>query len=59
MIDASRTDTDALLRVRAEIDRAGGTVVGSILNRDNSDGSSVFRRDRYSYERVSASLSSQ
>lgn len=58
VVDSSRTDTDTLLRVRAEIDRAGGTVVGAILNRDNSDvGGSVLRKDRYAYEKVTASRS--
>ena len=58
--DSSRTDTDTLLRVRAEIDRAGGKVVGAILNRDNSDvGGSVLRKDRYAYEKVTASRSSE
>lgn len=56
VVDSNRTETDTLLRVRAEIDRAGGQVVGSILNRDDSDGGSILRRDRYAYERVTASL---
>jgi capsular exopolysaccharide synthesis family protein len=60
VVDSSRTDTDTLLRVRAEIDRAGGKVVGAILNRDNSDvGGSVLRKDRYAYEKVTASRSSE
>lgn len=60
VVDSSRTDTDTLLRVRSEIDRAGGTVVGAILNRDNSDGGGgVLRKDRYAYERVTASRASQ
>jgi Mrp family chromosome partitioning ATPase len=60
VVDSSRTDTDTLLRVRAEIDRAGGTVVGAILNRDNSDVSgSVLRKDRYAYEKVTASRAAE
>ena len=56
IVDSSRTDTDTLLRVRAELDRAGGNVVGAILNRDDSDsGGSLLRKDRYAYERVGAS----
>lgn len=55
VVDSSRTDTDTLLKVRSEIDRAGGRVVGAILNRDNSDtGGGVLRKDRYAYERVTA-----
>ena len=60
VVDSSRTDTDTLLRVRAEIDRSGGNVVGAILNRDDSDtGRSVLRKDRYAYEKVGASRASQ
>jgi len=61
VVDSNRTDTDTLLRVRAEIDRAGGTVVGAILNRDNSDGGGggVLRKDRYAYEKVTASRASE
>lgn len=60
VVDSSRTDTDTLLRVRSEIDRAGGTVLGAILNRDDSDGGGgVLRKDRYAYERVTASRASQ
>ena len=60
VVDSSKTDTDTLLRVRSEIDRAGGTVVGAILNRDDSDGGGgVLRKDRYAYERVTASRASQ
>lgn len=60
VVDSNRTDTDTLLRVRAEIDRAGGNVVGAILNRDNSDsgGGGVLRKDRYAYEKVTASRAS-
>lgn len=60
IVDSSRTDTDTLLRVRAELDRAGGNVVGAILNRDDSDsGGSLLRKDRYAYERVGASRATQ
>ena len=57
IVDSSRTDTDTLLRVRAEIDRAGGNVVGAVLNRDNSDngGGGLLRKDRYAYEKATAS----
>ena len=59
VVDSSRTDTDTLLKVRSEIDRAGGTVVGAVLNRDNSDtGGGILRKDRYAYEKVTASRAS-
>lgn len=60
IVDSSRTDTDTLLRVRAEIDRAGGNVIGAVLNRDDSDtGGGVLRKDRYAYAKVGASRASQ
>jgi capsular exopolysaccharide synthesis family protein len=59
VVDASRTDTDALLRVRSEINRAGGVVLGAILNRDRSDTGLRLRKDHYAYEKVSASRATQ
>ncbi|MDW3178144.1 MAG: polysaccharide biosynthesis tyrosine autokinase [Acidimicrobiia bacterium] len=59
VVDANRTDTDALLRVRSEIQRAGGDVVGAILNRDSSDTGIRLRKDHYAYEKISASRASQ
>ncbi|MGI9606342.1 MAG: polysaccharide biosynthesis tyrosine autokinase [Acidimicrobiales bacterium] len=59
VVDASRTDTDALLRVRDEVSRAGGVVAGAILNRDRNDSGIRLRKDRYAYERVSAARSTQ
>ena len=60
VVDSSRTDTDTLLKVRSEIERSGGHLVGAILNRDDSDGGGgVLRKDRYAYERVSAARASQ
>ena len=60
VVDSSRTDTDTLLRVRSEIDRSGGKVVGAILNRDNSEsGGSILRKDRYAYEKVTAARASR
>ena len=54
VVDSQRTDTDALLRVRTTIERSGGRIVGAILNKDSSDGVSVFSRDRYAYEKVAS-----
>ena len=48
------TDTDELLRVRTTLDRAGGNVVGAVLNKDRSDEGISFRKDRYSYEKVAS-----
>ena len=59
VVDSNRTDTDTLLRVRADIDRAGGTVVGAILNRDDADTGPLLRKDRYAYEKVTASRSNE
>ena len=57
VVDGKRTDTDALLRVRSELERTGGRILGAVLNRDSSDGGPRLGRDRYSYERVSAARS--
>lgn len=59
VVDAKRTDTDALLRVRSEMDRSGGLLLGAVLNRDSSEGGSRVGRNRYSYERVSAGRATQ
>lgn len=59
VVDASRTDTDTLLRVRDEIGRAGGSIVGAVLNRDRSDTGLRLRKDHYAYEKVSAARSAQ
>ncbi len=54
VVDSSRTDTDELLRVRSELDRSGGAIVGAVLNRDSQDSGLRIRKDRYAYERISA-----
>lgn len=59
VVDAKRTDTDALLRVRSEMERSGGVLLGAILNRDSAEGGSRVGRNRYSYERVSAGRATQ
>ena len=58
VVDGKRTDTDALLRVRDELTRTGGHILGAVLNRDSSGDGPRLGRDRYAYERVSASLPS-
>ena len=57
VVDGRRTDTDALLRVRDELARTGGHVLGAVLNRDNTSQGPRLGRDRYAYERVSAARS--
>ncbi len=54
VVDGRRTDTDALLRVRGELERTGGRILGAVLNRDSADSGPRLGRDRYAYERVSA-----
>ena len=57
LVDSRRTDTEALLKVRSDLDRAGATMLGAILNRDKSRSAGFFsRRDRYAYERASRDL---
>ncbi|NNF64082.1 MAG: polysaccharide biosynthesis tyrosine autokinase [Acidimicrobiia bacterium] len=58
VVDSQNTDTDALLRMSSEIRRAGGQVAGAVMNRDKSDSSGMFSRDRYAYEKVSSQVSS-
>lgn len=48
VVDNDRADTGALLQVRSELDRVGGSIVGAVLNRDASS-TPLFslRRDAY------------
>jgi capsular exopolysaccharide synthesis family protein len=59
VVDSRRTDTDTLLRVRGELERTGGSLLGAVLNRDSTDGGPRLSRDRYAYERVSAARATQ
>lgn len=49
VVDSRTTDTDDLLHVRSELERAGTPVIGGVLNRDRTRQSSFLKRDRYSY----------
>lgn len=52
VVDGRRTDLEVLRLISAEIERAGGRVLGSVLNRTKSQpGRSILRRDAYAYER--------
>ena len=57
VVDGRSTDTDALLRVRSELERTGGKILGAVLNRDSTRNGPRLGRDRYAYERASAALS--
>ncbi len=58
VVDSKRTDTETLLKVRSDLERAGARIVGSLLNKDGSRSTKFWsRRDRYAYERASAQLS--
>lgn len=59
VVDGRRTDTDTLLRVRGELQRTGGNLVGAVLNRDSTETGPRLGRDRYAYERVSAARATQ
>jgi len=52
VVDSQQTESHELERVSVEIRRAGGSVAGAILNRERSDNESIFKRDRYAYERA-------
>lgn len=50
VVDGKRTETNELLAIRAELDRAGMRILGAILNRDKAQKRSLFaRRDKYGY----------
>ncbi len=56
VVDGTQTTVEELLRARSDIAQSGGRVAGAILNRDRSEGGSLFgRRNRYAYERAAAS----
>ena len=52
VVDSQRTESHELERVGTEIRRAGGSLAGAILNRERLDGESIFKRDRYAYEKA-------
>ncbi len=55
VVDSKRTDTEALLRVRSDLERSGARVIGALLNKDRSRSTKFWsRRDRYAYERAAA-----
>jgi capsular exopolysaccharide synthesis family protein len=51
VVDGKRTETTDLLEIRAELDSAGVTLLGAVLNRDASKGGGFLkrRRSRYGY----------
>ncbi len=50
VVDTERTDTSDLLRVRADLERSGSTILGSVMNRQKFNRGSIFRRkDHYVY----------
>ena len=52
VVDGRRSDLEVLQVLGAELTRAGGRVLGSVLNRTRSQpGHSILRRHAYAYER--------
>jgi capsular exopolysaccharide synthesis family protein len=52
VVDGRRTDLKVLQLITSEINRAGGRVIGAVLNRTKTQpGHSLLRRDAYAYER--------
>lgn len=49
VVDSRRTETSDLLRVREDLDRAGATLVGAVLNKVRATGGIFSRRDAYAY----------
>lgn len=55
VVDGSRSTTVELARVRSDIEHSGGKLIGSVMNRDQTEGRTILRRStRYSYERTGA-----
>ncbi|MDH3704678.1 MAG: polysaccharide biosynthesis tyrosine autokinase [Acidimicrobiia bacterium] len=54
LVDTARTDTQLMLRVRSDLDRAGANVVGAVINRDRSRPGLFRSRYDYSYEKAAA-----
>ncbi len=49
VVDSRRTETSDLLRVRDDLDRAGATLVGAVMNKVRPAGGIFGRRDAYAY----------
>lgn len=49
VVDSRRTETPDLLKVRDELERAGASIVGAVLNRTRARRGFFSRRDTYSY----------
>ncbi len=53
VVDSRKTETDQLLQVRSDLDRAGSQLIGAVLNRERQKRTLPWRkRDRYSYAYV-------
>lgn len=53
VVDSRTTETDQLIKVRSDLDRAGSTLLGAVLNRERQKRALPWRkRDRYSYAYV-------
>ncbi len=52
VVDGRRTDLTVLQRITGELTRAGGRIIGTVMNRTTAQpGQSMLRRDAYAYER--------
>lgn len=49
VVDTERTETSDLLRVRADLQRSGSTILGSVMNRQKFKRNGIFNRDHYTY----------
>ncbi len=49
VVDSRRTETPDLLKVRDELDRAGATILGAVVNRVRARRGLFSRRDAYAY----------
>ena len=49
VVDSRRTETDDLLKVRDELERAGSSILGAVVNRTRARRGFFSRRDAYAY----------
>lgn len=57
VVDSRRTNHSDLLQVRADLERSGSKLLGSVLNKTRFRRAGLFRRDRYAYYAASSDRS--
>ena len=49
VVDAERTETTDLLQVRADLERSGSKLLGSVMNRQKFERAGLFKRNKHAY----------